>query len=56
MTPKELKESKARAAYERGFKDGTDGKSISTGKLSVEKSLRQYYERGYLDGMRNGQR
>ena len=56
MTPREMKESKARAAYERGFKDGTDGRSISAGKLSVEKSLQPHYERGYLDGMRNGQR
>ena len=56
MTPKELKESKQRAAYERGFKDGTNGESPSKGRLSVERSLIPHYERGYFDGLRNGQR
>lgn len=53
MTPKELKESKQRAAYERGFKDAQRGACHSSGLMATEKNCRADYSRGYVDGMKD---
>lgn len=53
MTPKEQREAKAQAAYERGFKDAQRGACHSAGLMATEKNYRADYSRGYVDGMRD---
>lgn len=55
MTPREQKEAKARAAYERGYKDAQRGACHSAGLMATEKNYRADYSRGYVDGMRDEQ-
>ena len=55
MTPKEQKEDKARAAYERGYKDAQRGSCHSAGLMATEKNYRADYSRGYVNGMRDEQ-